>query len=131
MQAVIPRIHREAPGLDTIFRTGDFRIYPGAHGKGFLAAVDFWCQTANVKRVYVCPSNYEHWGAADPAIRGTAWTGSAAKPSGLSAPAPSAAPRRPTGSLEPLVSHGGRKGPGNIGVLDTERLEWQWIKDAR
>ncbi|MET4706096.1 metallophosphoesterase [Frigoribacterium sp. UYMn621] len=51
LQSVIPRIHREAPEVDTIFHTGDFGLFPEAHGKGFLAAVDFWCQTANIRRV--------------------------------------------------------------------------------
>ena len=61
-QSVIPRIHREAPDVDTIFHVGDFGLYPEAHGKGFLAAVDFWCKAANIRRVYVCPGNHEHWG---------------------------------------------------------------------
>lgn len=62
VQSVIPRIHREAPDVDTIFHSWDFGLYPEAHGKGFLAAVDFWCHTANIRRVYVCPGNHEHWG---------------------------------------------------------------------
>ncbi|MBC7593926.1 MAG: metallophosphoesterase, partial [Kineosporiaceae bacterium] len=61
-QSVIPRIHREAPDVDTIFHVGDFGLYPEAHSKGFLAAIDFWCKAANIRRVYVCPGNHEHWG---------------------------------------------------------------------
>lgn len=58
---VIPSIARNAPGVGTILHVGDFGIWPGAGGRKFLDAVDFWCARAGISRVLVTPGNHENW----------------------------------------------------------------------
>ncbi len=62
VQSAIPRLHRQAPEVSTIFHLGDFGIFKERHGSGFLTAVDFWCQSAGISRVFVTPGNHEDWG---------------------------------------------------------------------
>ena len=62
VQSSIPRLHRQAPDVTTIFQVGDFGIFKERHGSGFLAAVDYWCKAAGINRVFVTPGNHEDWG---------------------------------------------------------------------
>ncbi|WP_166790654.1 MULTISPECIES: metallophosphoesterase [unclassified Cryobacterium] len=61
----IPSIARNSPEVRTILHVGDFGIWPGASGRKFLDAVDFWCARAGITRVLVTPGNHEHWGWLD------------------------------------------------------------------
>ena len=58
---VIPSIARRSAGVRTILHVGDFGIWPGADGRKFLDAVDFWCARAGISRVLVTPGNHENW----------------------------------------------------------------------
>ena len=62
VQSAIPYLHRQARDVSTIFHLGDFGIFKEKHGKGFLAAVDYWCRSADIGRVFVTPGNHEDWG---------------------------------------------------------------------
>ncbi|TFB53635.1 metallophosphoesterase family protein [Cryobacterium tagatosivorans] len=57
----IPSIARNSSGVRTILHVGDFGIWPGAGGRKFLDAVDFWCARAGISRVLVTPGNHENW----------------------------------------------------------------------
>jgi len=71
IQTAIPRLHRYAPDVTTILHVGDFGIWRERRGKGFLAAVDYWCKTAGITRVLVTPGNHEDWGWLDEAFDGS------------------------------------------------------------
>lgn len=62
VQSAIPRLHRRLPDVSTVLHLGDFGIFRERHGSGFLAPVDFWCQSASISRVLVTPGNHEDWG---------------------------------------------------------------------
>jgi hypothetical protein len=62
VQSVIPRLHRQAPDVTTIFHLGDFGLFPERIGEGFLSAVDFLSVAAGIERIWVTPGNHEDWG---------------------------------------------------------------------
>jgi len=57
----IPSIARNSSDVRTILHVGDFGIWPGAGGRKFLDAVDFWCARSGISRVLVTPGNHENW----------------------------------------------------------------------
>ncbi|WP_157155912.1 metallophosphoesterase [Diaminobutyricimonas sp. LJ205] len=61
-QTVIPALVRIGPDIRTILHLGDFGIWPGREGKGFLRSVDRSCAGAGIERVFVTPGNHEDWG---------------------------------------------------------------------
>lgn len=51
-----------ARGITTVLHVGDFGIWPGPGGRGFLLSVDRTCERAGVEQVLVTPGNHEDWG---------------------------------------------------------------------
>lgn len=63
VQQALPGLHRAAPDIRTVLQLGDFGYWPRADrpGKGFLAAVDYWCKLAQLERILFTPGNHEYW----------------------------------------------------------------------
>jgi hypothetical protein len=62
VHSAIPRLHRQAPDVTTIFHLGDFGLFPTPAGREFLTTVDDVSAVAGIERVWVTPGNHEHWG---------------------------------------------------------------------
>jgi hypothetical protein len=58
---VLPRLHAHASDVTTVFRLGDFGMYPRRRGKGFLGSVVASSKAFGIERVIVTPGNHDDW----------------------------------------------------------------------